>query len=427
MAKRGAAVRADDAALVAGDDPSRPDNIPPQADDQPGAIVDVINDREEIVEDVNKPARDEDARSDAEKAKERQQREDDEKLRQRADDSDPEPDDGEDSRRSRRRRRGPRESDEDLSRKMQRRINREQELRRASEEEVTNITAENRKLKEKLAKFQRAGGTEQIETSIKALKEKVKEITGKLEKAIEAGETKEQLALQIELGEVQAKILLAERDLESAKQRATTDPEDDADADARKAPEQPKIVKDWLRANAKWWNLPSADPLRKASIELDKQIRAEIKDGDLDFDEYSEDHMDELTERLIEEADRLQLDFVIRDFNGEEYTLDDEADEPAERERAADRGRNKGRDVRSNSRGSRSPQGGMGGRDGRRNAPTDLELARQGKVRLSEADYAQMRQYKLDPNDPAARKAFGKERIRTILTEARNNPRGGSR
>jgi hypothetical protein len=67
----------------------------------------------------------------------------------------------------------------------------------------------------------------------------------------------------------------------------------------------------------------------------------------------------------------------------------------------------------------RPPQGGSGGGQGNRKPPTDLELARQGKVRLGDADYAQMRIYRLDPNDPAARVAFGKERIRTLLTEAK--------
>jgi hypothetical protein len=55
---------------------------------------------------------------------------------------------------------------------------------------------------------------------------------------------------------------------------------------------------------------------------------------------------------------------------------------------------------------------------------SDLELARQGKARLTEADYAQMRVFKLDPNDPKVRTQFAKERVRTILTEANKTARG---
>jgi hypothetical protein len=226
--------------------------------------------------------------------------------------------------------------------------------------------------------------------------------------------------LQIELGDVQASIKLQERDLEVAKRQAETSTETQTTRDDQKK-QQPKLVRDWLASNRKWWNLPSAKPLREASVEIDKQIREEISKGDLDFKEYDEDHMDELTARLLEEANRLGLNFQINDFNGEEFIPDDE--EGNEPDQTAANGRDKGTKVRGNNRG-RAPQGSMGGRDGRRNAPTDVELARQGKVRLTEADFQQMRVFKLNPQDPDARKAFAKERIRTILTEAR---KGGSR
>lgn len=414
---RKAARRADVRGTEGSADPSRPDNIPPQSGDEPESVVDITTGKEETL-DVNQD-RDDDARSDAEKDADRQREKDIEILNGDGEESD----DEEEDRTTRRRRRGRRADPEEMSRDVARRINRERELRRRTEEEVSNVTAENQRLQERLARYERAkSDPAKIETSLKELKAKLEELKKKLFEVIEAGETQKQMELQIELGDVQASIKLQERDLEAAKKQAEADPDTDtSDNPGSQKKQQPKLVRDWLASNRKWWNLPSAEPLRKASIEIDKQIRDEIQNGDLDFKEYDEDHMDELTSRLMDEADRLGLNFQIKDFNGEDFIPDDEeGDEPTEQ---AANGRDKGNNVRGNNRG-RAPQGSMGGREGRRKAPSDLELARQGKVRLTEADFQQMRVFKLNPQDPNARKAFAKERIRTILTDAR---KGGSR
>jgi hypothetical protein len=132
--------------------------------------------------------------------------------------------------------------------------------------------------------------------------------------------------------------------------------------------------------------------------------------------------MDHLTKLVAKEAKKLGIDVQIRDFNGDVYE-DGDADEP-EPDNSARNGRRGTRDVKASGNGARPPQGGQGGREGRRGAMSDLELARQGKARLTEADYAQMRVFKLDPNDPKVRTQFAKERVRTILTEANKTARG---
>lgn len=399
--------------------PERPDRIPPQEGDTSGEVVDIGTGKsspEETV-DVNAVRTDDDARSDADKARERQLEKDEEERRAAAGNEPP-----------------PRTEDEEeterrpsRSRVRQRRDNRAAELARKSEEKVSNLTRALGAANERIAKLERAGDEKGITATIAQLEAKIKEITTQLAAAKEAGNTTEDLALTIKLGEVQGELALARRDLQVAKARPAVDPgaaDNRGAGDDKEDDKRPEIVEDWMTANRRWWNLPSAEALRKAAVVLDNQIREEIRDGELDIDEYSEAHMDELTMRLADEQERLGLDFEIRDFEGEVFIPEEEPDPSADRERGerhatAANGRDKGNDVRGRDRGTRrAPQGGMGGRDGRRGAQSDLELAKQGKARLTDEDYEQMRIFKLNPNDPEVKKRFAKERVRTILTEA---------
>lgn len=64
----------------------------------------------------------------------------------------------------------------------------------------------------------------------------------------------------------------------------------------------------------------------------------------------------------------------------------------------------------------RAPMGGMGAREGRRER-SEIELARHGKVQLSDEDFREMRVFKLDPNNPEHKKYFARERARTLLQQ----------
>lgn len=418
MARKGSAQRKAVVEDSGRDNPERPDKVLLQEGDQPGGIVDIETGKsvEETI-DVNAAARDDDARSDAEKAREKQLEEDERQRRESAGNEPPlrtEDDDGE---------RRPR------SRVAQRRGNRERELLRKSGEQVSDLTRRLSDATTRLAKLERAGSEKEVTTSIAQMEAQLAGLKTELAAAMEAGDTAKNLDLTIKLTELQGRLAVARRDLEVIKARPAVDPaaaERGAGGGDPGEEQQPQLVADWMTANRKWWNLPSAKALREAAVAIDKQIREEIADGELEFGEYSEDHIDELTLRLAEERERLGdkfMDFEIRDFEGEVFDLDQEP-EGEERDRSGRRetaaaGRDKGNDVRGNERGSRrAPQGGMGGREGRRGAQSDLELARQGKARLTEDDYEQMRIFRLDPNNPDVRKRFAKERVRTILTEA---------
>lgn len=399
-------------------DPERPDNV--HGDGGDDSIVDIRSGDESVEEvDVNAPARTDDARSDAEKDEEKRQKREREEIRQRAEETGgevdpPEQEEAEDDDRRGRR-----------ARVTQRRDNRRREAQRASDQKVSNLTTELNKTRERLAKLERAGSENEIALSISQLEAKLESLKKELAAAIEAGDTTKQLDLTVKMGEVQGDLALARRDLQAAKNRPQQQQQEAEEREEEREQGTPELVEDFVRANRRWWNLPSAKPLKDAAIEIDKIIKQEIADGDLDFDEYSPEHMDELVARLAEEKEKLGFnDVVLRDFEGEEFVLDDDDTEQEprgdRRSSTAATGRDKGRDVKGKDRGNsrRAPQGGMGGREGRRGPQSDLELARQGKARLTEEDYAQIRVFKLDPNDPEVRKRFAKERVRTILTEA---------
>jgi hypothetical protein len=314
--------------------------------------------------------------------------------------------------------------DPEDSKRVQRRVERERALRRTSEERVTNLTRENKEIKDRLARIERASDTGESEKTLKGLTDKLAALQKKLETAIEDGKTVDQANLQMEIGDALAEKKLLERDIATAKARKDEKPEE---REVTPTADRPPLVDDFMRANRRWWNLPSAEKLKNAAIEIDKQIKQEIKDGDADYEEYSEGHMDELTVRLAEEAERLDLGIEVRDINGDVYEPDEDEEEGSDDDEkddaTADR-RSRETNVRGKGKERGAPQGGMGGREGRRGAQSDLELARQGRARLTADDYETMRVYGLNPNDEDHRKRFAKERVRTILTEAGKAGRG---
>ncbi len=391
-------------------DPSRPDQLVNRPEDPTNAIeVEILDTSGEQAEVIDRSGKGGDEEEDRDTRETREQREE-ARGRRRAAREDRDDDDG------------------DYSEKVRRRINRERALRRKSDERSDEIAAENVRLRERLKLARKEDVTAQ-ETTLAAKKEQIKTITTQLEAAIEAGNTKEQLDLTIKLGELQADIKLMERDIATAKEaQAGVEEETEARTDGP-APEAVKAATKWARVNRSWWNLSAFKDAQKDTMTLDRQILAEIKDGDLDIEPYSDEHMDELAHRL--KAAYPDLD--IRNLDDERVDLDGDGDDDEDRDMRDDddelergsRRQNGRREVERNGRNGngrgRAPQGGIGGRGGR-GRPDPVALARQGKVQLGREDYAQMRQYGLDPNDKKVRERFAKERMRTILTDAQ---RGG--
>lgn len=326
------------------------------------------------------------------------------------------------------------ESDEDYSRRVRGRINREQAVTRRVQRQLDEQTSANNELRERLAKIERAQSAGAIEGDAKKklseLQVKIDAVLLKLKAAKEAGDTALDLQFTIELTDLQAEKKIIEKrseyQAEQIRNAAAAPGADPAhSADPREARIE-RMTARWQTANRKWWNLNRFRDIKADAIELDKDLRQEVKDGSLDIEEYSEEYFAELSTRLKENYP----DLDVRGLDGEEIEAEpDDLDRDA-RHRDDDR-----RDDVPQRRGSRDRDppprrrpatGDMGTRDRRRVGNDPRQMAEQGRVRLTNADYAQMREYGLNPIDPKQKRKFAEERMRTILTEGKNE-RGGGR
>lgn len=331
------------------------------------------------------------------------------------------------------RRRG--ETQDDYSRRVQGRINREIALRRRTERRLEEQTVLNDEMRDRLAKVERRQSvsdiTDDAKKKISDIEREIEAIKVKLAAAVEAGDTKMQMDINIELAtKISEKTVILKRSEYQAEQARTTAAADPGTQGQPSAADQrvARMTSRWQTANRKWWNLNRFKDVRDDAIELDKDLRQEVRSGSLDLEEYSDEYFAELSTRLKENYP----DLDVRGLDGEVIEAEpDDLDRDARR-RDDDRGRDR-EDPPARRGRERDPPpkrrshvgGNMGTRDGRRTPNDARTLAAQGRVRLTEADYAQMRTYGLNPNDPKQKKRFAEERMRTILTEGRDDGRRG--
>lgn len=330
------------------------------------------------------------------------------------------------------------ETDDDYSRRVRGRINRERALRLRSDRRVDELTIANGEMRTRLAKLERTQKAQDITgDATKKLSEinaKIEALKVKMKTALEGGDTAIQLDLNIEMADLIAEKKIIEKRSEFLANEARTAAEAaDAGGQDDPNPEQARInraVAKWRTQNRNWFNLRRFSDVRTDAVELDKQLRHEVSDGKVDMQEYSDEYFVELSARLKE----LYPDLDVRGLDGERVEAEpDDVDRDARNrddDRDLERGSRRDRDDRGRDRDTRrvTPRrhaaGNMGSGDRGRGKNDERSLAEKGRVRLTPADHAQMREYGLDPNKPEDKKAFAKERMRTILSEGRET-RGG--
>lgn len=311
-------------------------------------------------------------------------------------------------------------------------VNRERALREQVQRELAEERVAGQARDERLARLERAQTEVAGNADVKALEQQIRELEPKIAAFIEAGNTVEAVKLQSKLGDLQADLKVLQYDLRQQQNKANVDAAAErvrrtaaaaaTTTTAEVEPEAKALAEQFKKANRHWWNRSANLNAREDAVAIDAEILTEIKDGDLEFEPYSDEHWEEVARRLHQAYPHLE----IQDLDGQPYEFADDNDEDADMN---DNGRRPGgNNARQN--GQRQ-QGGRGtapvnrmGTNGRR-APSEIELARQGKVTLNDEDRATMRLFKLDPNDPAAKKAFANEKRRSILTGLRQ-PTGGN-
>lgn len=336
---------------------------------------------------------------------------------------------------------GGEDDDRAYSRRVQKRIareraivNRERTLREQAQRELGEERTARQELSERVLRIEREGKVVAANTDVKALESQIEALVPQIAAATEAGDTAKALSLQIKLGDLQGdlKVLKFELKLRGENARIVEENErrerERREAAAKRgAPaaedgltdEERRAAAKFPRVNRRWWN--SDADAKEAALAIDAEILEELDAGDLDFDKYSDEHFEELAQRLHEEFPELE----IRDLDREPYQFDDQAQDLEDRGGA--RGARRGARVSNNQRqnGNRAPQGRLGSE---RRVANEVEMARQGRVVLTEDDFKEMRVFKMDPNNPEHKKAFAKERARTILAgAARGDDQRGAR
>lgn len=319
------------------------------------------------------------------------------------------------------------------ARQIRARINRERALKDQANIRATNAVRRAENVEARLAKIERAQLDVNNNVGVKDLEQKIATLKGELAKAVEKGETQEQMDLTIKLGDAQADLKLLKYDLkrkqddataEEARAKKEREAADASGGDAGGDDEPAPTTQEWMAANRAWFSKVRFKEAKADAIALDKEILAEIADGEVDFEQYSEEHFEELNTRLA----ALHPDLPINSLDGEPFEAagdDDEEDENVGT-RNNDRGGDR-RTARTPVNGRRPPVGGSGQRSNGRKQVSEVELAKQGKVRLDESDFKQMRMYGLDPKDPKQKERFARERMRSILTQDKRDQNGTGR
>lgn len=303
-------------------------------------------------------------------------------------------------------------------------VNRERTLREQVQRQLTEEQTARRAQDERIARLERAQTEVAGNTGVKDLEAKIEALKPQIAAAMEGGETAKVLDLQDKLSDLKAQLAVLKYDLQQrqrqADAQAATRQQQTGATDTTAVIDDPRVAElavAFQKANRHWWNRSANKAAREDCITIDKEILADIQAGELDFEPYTDEHFEEMARRLHD----TYPDLEIQDLDGQPYQFDED---DMNDDRDGNRGQrgNGNRQQQQTGRGS-APVNRMG-QNGRIRA-TEVDLARQGKVTLTQEDFATMRTFKMDPNNPTDKKYFAKEKMRSILSGARQA--GGNR
>ena len=190
-----------------------------------------------------------------------------------------------------------------------------------------------------------------------------------LEAAIEAGNTKDQVRLTAELSDQTAAKVRAEVALENLSPDGNVQPFSDK-VDDNKSSDRSK-ADDWMDGHDDWYGARGFERQTRLANRIDKEV---FKDG---FSPDTDEYFEELDRRIKEKEPNL--------FDDKDTDADDVTDDKDTRRR-------------------RSPVAPVAGADTRR------QRSSSSKVELGEEDFANMRRFNLDPNDPEVLKEYARNK-----------------
>lgn len=257
--------------------------------------------------------------------------------------------------------------DDDYSKKVKARIEREQRAKRKAKQEADYWKAQ----AEKLAKDQYERDKTYLKRDIEQADSEIEQIQSDLERAIEEGQTKDQVRLTNRLTDLKAKKARSEVSLDNLSEDGIFPPFDDKIEPEDRKPTKSK-AQEWMDGHSDWYKQGGFERATRLANRLDKEVYDE------GYDPSTDEYFEELDRRIKEKMPELYDD------------LD-----------AADTGGDKGGKERK--RPTQSPVAGVQRQDSQR-------TGRGSKVELTEDDFATMRQFNLDPNDPEVLKEFARNK-----------------
>lgn len=256
--------------------------------------------------------------------------------------------------------------DDEYSKKVKARIQRATRGEKTAKQAASHWEAEAKRLAK--SNYDREKKT--AENIIEQADSQIENTLIQLDAAIEAGNTKDQVRLTSLLMNQKAGKIRAEVSLENLAPDGNVQPFSDKVAPTPDA--VPNKAAKWMENHDDWYGARGFERQTRLANRLDKEVFA---DG---FDPASDEYFEELNARIKEK----------------EPTLFDDADTSAEDDKPS----------KSDKRPTRSPVAGVDSVDSRR------QKSSSSKVELTERDFAVMREFNLDPNDPEVLKEFARNK-----------------
>lgn len=254
------------------------------------------------------------------------------------------------------------------SKKVKARIQRATRAEKKAKEEADywkNQASTTQKQLRELRKKQAESTVERVDSEIEAIEQR-------LEAAHEGGETKEVVKLTSRLSDLKADKYKAQNDLETLDSTDTGNDSPDSGKVQGKSSERDKLVEGWMGDNDDWYGARGFERQTRVANRIDKEV---FDDG---YDPNTPEYYEELTARI-----KAKLPDLFDDDTGSA-----EEDPPPTR------------------KSSRSPVAPVG----RSESASTQRRSSSSRVELNEQDFANMRRFGLDTNDPAVLKEYAQNK-----------------
>lgn len=275
--------------------------------------------------------------------------------------------------------------DDEYSKKVKARIERERRAKRKEAKRADSAEAERdywRDQAQQIAKDNASRSKDQLKKTIEQADSAIESAEAELESAIENGNTSAQVKLTSKLTDLKAEKIQAEISLNDLPETGEIPPFDG------KVPAQrpdKSLADKWVDDRGDWYGQRGFERETRLANRIDREVFA---DG---FDPKTPEYFEELDKRLKKKIPKAYEDIDALDADADDDNAGDEGD--------TKRGKRR-----------RSPVAPVDGADTR----DRRQRQRSSKVELTEEDFANMRRFNLDPNNPEVLKEYARNKAETL-------------